>query len=152
MPTNTSGLFRRMHRPTLLWIDDFAQGLAMYSAMFEALGYRVLTAASGAEGIRIALFNNVDIVVTDYEMPCLDGETVAAAIKALYPDIPVVLFSGSALVSTRCRQVVDAICDKAASRIELLAAIHRLLHKKPARALQPPLAWRASENGHRTVA
>ena len=137
---------------TLLWIDDFAPGLAMYKAMFEPLGFRVLTASSGAEGVQLALSNHIDAVVTDYEMPEMNGEVVASAVKALKPGVPVLMFSGSTLISSRCRRVVDAICDKAGSRDELLAAIHRLLHKKRPPVLQPRVAAPASHHGHRTVA
>jgi len=137
---------------TLLWIDDFEPGLAMYKVMFEALGFKVLTAASGAEGFRLATRNYVDAVVTDYEMPGMDGEAVAAAVKALKPSVPVLMFSGSTLISARCRRVVDAFCDKAGSRDVLLAAIHRLLNKKRPVVLQPPVAAPASHHGHRTVA
>lgn len=139
-------------RPTLLWIDDFRPGLEIYKVILEMYGFRVLTASSGAEGIRIALYNRFDVVVTDYEMPGIDGEGVVACIKTLYPGTPVLLFSGSALVPTRCRQMVDAVCDKGESRDKLLASIHLLLHKKRPGVLQPPVAVRASENGHRTVA
>lgn len=138
--------------PILLWIDDYAPGLALYRAMFEVCGFKVLTADSGSQGIRIALANQVDIVVTDYEMPMMNGELVAMAIKALNPKTPVVLYSGSTLVPDRCRLLVDAICDKAGPRIELLATIQGLLQKKPARRLQPPVPSRASDHGHRTVA
>jgi CheY-like chemotaxis protein len=139
-------------RPTLLWIDDFEPGLAMYKAMFENLGCRVLTASNGEAGLRVATLNRVDMVVTDYEMPGMDGEAVAAAVKAHNARIPVVLFSGSTLVPLRARRVVDACCDKAGSRDQLLNTIHRLLHKKRTRSLQPPPVTAASDHGQRTVA
>jgi len=140
------------HNPTLLWIDDFEPGLALYRAMFERLGFRVLTASSGRAGVRLASLHHIDIVVTDYEMPAMDGEAVATAVKANNPRIPVIMFSGSTLVPIRARRVVDALCDKAGSRDQLLATIHRLLHKKGVRTLQPPPVAQASHHGHRTVA
>lgn len=140
------------YRPTLLWIDDFQPGLEIYQAILEMNGFRVVTASSGAEGIRLALYEAFDAVVTDYEMPGLDGEAVATAIKLLYPGTPVLLFSGSTLVPDRCRRVVDGVCDKGESRDKLLACLHLLLHKKRPSVLQPPVALRASEKGHRTVA
>src|SRR5207248_8262822 len=82
-------------RPTLLWIDDYRPGLELYRAMFEGLGFKVLTAASGEDGLKIAALTSIDIVVTDYEMPGMNGEAVATAIKAIAPRVPVVLFSGS---------------------------------------------------------
>ena len=137
-------------KATLLWIDDFQVGLEMYRAMFERLGYRVLTASSGEMGLRVAASHHVDLVVTDYEMPGMNGEAVAFALKALYPNVPVILFSGSTSVSDRALKLVDACCDKAGSREELLAAIHFLLQKKRPAFLQPPPVAPASD--HRTVA
>lgn len=138
--------------PTLLWIDDFELGLEMYKAMFERLGYKVLTASTGEAGVRLAIRNHVDLVVTDYEMPEMDGVRVAASVKAHDPKIPVILFSGSTLVPLRARHVVDAYCDKAGTRGELLGIVHSLLEKKRARALQPPPVAQASDHGQRTVA
>jgi CheY-like chemotaxis protein len=139
-------------RPTVLWVDDFQPGLALYRAMFEGLGFKVLTARSGKQGVKLAAENLVDVVVTDYEMPGMNGEALAAAIKALKPRVPVVLFSGSTLVPLSARRVVDAFCDKAGSRNQLSTAIHRVLLKKRTRTLQPPPLGRASDEGRRTVA
>jgi CheY-like chemotaxis protein len=136
----------------LLWIDDFQVGLEMYRTMFEGLGYRVLTATSGEAGLQLAGAHHIDLAVTDYEMPGMNGEDVAIALKALQPDLPIILFSGSATISARTLQVVDACCDKAGSREELLAAIHFLLQTKRPALLQPPPLSTASDHGQRTVA
>jgi two-component system capsular synthesis sensor histidine kinase RcsC len=120
--------------------------------MFEKLGFQVLTASSGEEGLRLLASNPVDLLVTDYEMPDMNGEAVTLAAKELDPDIPVLLFSGSTLFSARTRRLADACCDKAAPRHQLLGAIHRLLQKKRALRLQPSPVARASDHGHRTVA
>jgi len=139
-------------RPTLQWIDDFEPGLALYQAMFENLGFRVFTASSGRIALKLASRQRIDIVCTDYEMPEMDGEKVAASIKAINPRIPVIMFSGSTLVPARVRRVVDEFCDKAGSRDQILTTIHRLLHKKRSRTLQPAPLAEASDLGHRTVA
>jgi CheY-like chemotaxis protein len=137
-------------RTTLLWIDDFAPALSLYKTMFENLGFRVLTATAGKAGLRLASLNRIDLVVTDYEMPEMNGGEVAAAIKSLNPNIPVLLFSGSSLVAQRARQCVDGWCDKAGPRSQLLGAIHRLLHRKD--DLQPVPVAQASDHRQRTVA
>src|ERR1700726_2087879 len=80
--------------PTLLWVDDFQPGLELYRAMFEDLGFKVLTAASGREGVKLAAENLIDVVVTDYEMPGMNGEAVATAVKSIKHRVPVVMFSG----------------------------------------------------------
>jgi len=152
LSTGADGKTCKPARPTLLWIDDFEPGLAMYKAMFENLGFKVLTASTGEQGVNLAASNRVDIVVTDYEMPVMDGAAVTVAIKSMNSRIPVILFSGSTLMPERAGALADACCDKAGSRQQLLAAIHRLLHKKRGHALQPLPVTRASEHGHRTVA
>lgn len=142
---------RAIVRPVLLWVDDYKLGLQLYRTMFEGLGFRVFTASSGEEALRIAALHPVDVVVTDYEMPGMNGEAVAIAVKSLQPKVPVVLFSGSTLIPARARKVADAVCDKAGSRNQLSSTIHRLLLRKRSRGLQPPPVARASES-HRTVA
>jgi CheY-like chemotaxis protein len=148
----TAKPLRRSARPTLLWVDDFEAGLAMYKAMFENLGYRVITACSGKSGVRLAQQHHVDVVITDYEMPEMNGEAVARAIKTIHPSLPVVMFSGSTFVPERTRDLIDAFCDKAGSRHELLATIHNLLPKKPSHSLQPLPVPLASDPAQRTVA
>src|SRR5579884_854328 len=56
-------------RPSLLWIDDYKLGLELYCAAFKSIGFDVLTATSGEEGVKLAATHHVDVVVTDYEMP-----------------------------------------------------------------------------------
>lgn len=139
-------------RPVLLWIDDFAPALMVYKATMEELGFRVLTASNGQAGLELAALHTIDLVVTDYEMPGMNGEIVAAAMKALKPAIPVIIFSGSTVISHRAQRYADAFCDKAGSRDRLLGTIHRLLHGKHGRMKQthPPL--RASHQARRTIA
>ncbi|HEV2718362.1 MAG TPA: response regulator [Terriglobales bacterium] len=112
---------------TLVWIDDYQPGLTVYKAVFEGLGFRVLTASCGSLGLDLIDSNPVDAVIVDYEMPEMDGEAVATSIRNSRPELPVILFSGSSLVPSRVKSVVDAVCDKAGSRDELLAAINRVL-------------------------
>lgn len=120
--------------------------------MFERLGYKVLTAATGQEGLKILSASDVDVVVTDYEMAGMNGELVAVAIKSMKPEIPVVLFSGSTLVPARVRRVADGFCDKAGSRDQLTSTIRRVLLTNRPRRLQPHPIRRASDVGRRTVA
>src|SRR5581483_6247409 len=116
------------------------------------IGFDVLTATSGEEGVKLAATHHVDVVVTDYEMPGMNGEAVAAAIKKIDPELPIVLFSGSTLLSPRGQHLFDAFCDKAGSRNVLCATVERMLHKRRSSFLQPHLRTRASDEGHRTVA
>lgn len=115
---------------TIVWIDDYEPGLALYKLMFESLGYRVLTASRGAAGIELAQSDQVDAVVTDYEMPELNGEVVVNTLKAARPSLPIVLFSGSSQIPERLLNLVDGYCDKAESRDTLVGAIQSVLQRQ----------------------
>lgn len=158
LPLPTSGIKRPVptlrHRPcrpvagkTLLWIDDYEPGLALYKAVFEGFGFKVITAARGKKGLDLAASHHIDAVVVDYEMPEMDGEQVAASLKDFYPDLPVVLFTGSDTISHRARNLVDAVCDKAGPRNQLLATIRGVMGDSATASFLPP----AMET-HRTAA
>lgn len=139
-------------QPTLVWIDDYEPGLALYRMMFEMEGYRVLTASSGKLGLELVAQNFVDAVVVDYEMPEMNGYEVASALKRMRPELPIVLFSGLTSIPTKVLSVVNASCDKAGSREELLNTIQSVLSKNPKSHLQPTSLPLASEQAQRTVA
>jgi CheY-like chemotaxis protein len=141
-----------MERPTLVWIDDYEPGLALYQLMFEMAGYRVLTASSGKRGIELVNQNDVDAVVVDFEMPEMNGYEVASALKRMRPDLPIVLFSGLTSIPSKVLSVVNASCDKAGSREELMSTIQAVLPKNPKSHLQPTSLPPASEQAQRTVA
>jgi len=143
----------RNRRPTLLWIDDFEPALALYKATMERLGFKVLTASNGAEGVQLFLLNRVDLVITDYEMPELKGDAVARMLKAINSKVPVIMFSGSTGLARQSRRWIVAFCDKAGSRTELLNKIDQLLGRKGPDRLQPaPIVTPSQSEPQRTVA
>ena len=129
----TNSCWQRTHnvnsRPTLVWIDDYEPGLGVYKEIYEELGYRVFTASRGVDGLRILAARPADAVIVDYEMPEMDGGAVAKSIKQRWPSMPVIMFSGCAVVPNSTASIVDAFCDKAGRREDLLIAIQRVLQK-----------------------
>ena len=109
----------------------------MYKAIYENLGYNVHTASRGNEGLEILASRSADAVIVDYEMPEMDGGVVTESIKKRWPNIPVIMFSGSAIVPPHVTNLVDAFCDKAGRREDLQLAIQNALQKK--QNLQPHL-------------
>lgn len=108
---------------TLLWIDDYAPGLEVYKAVFKTFGYRVLTACDGQLGLQLLQEHTPDAVIVDYEMPGMDGATVAAHVKRRSPELPVVMFSGCSSVPARVKNAVTAFCEKNGSLNHLRSAI-----------------------------
>ena len=79
----------------ILVVDDEAIIRDMLYDALHLAGYRVDVARNGSEGY--ALFSRMqhDLVMTDLNMPGMDGSTLARFIKARSPKTPVILLTGS---------------------------------------------------------
>jgi DNA-binding NtrC family response regulator len=80
---------------TILVVDDEPEIRKLVTAMLVRNGYRVLTADTGENAIR--LFKNnpgVNLLLTDVVAPGMSGPMIADQIAALDPDIKVVFMSG----------------------------------------------------------
>ncbi len=64
------------------------------AAMLEDLGHEVIDARNGQDALALARREPIDIVVTDHSMPGMTGQELARRLKALRPDLPVVLATG----------------------------------------------------------
>ena len=84
------------------------------SKMLSRLGYEVLSADSGENGLSIFLKNKFDIVLSDYEMPGMDGVALACSIKKSSPRTPVVIMTGAGreTVFSRKSTAVDEVISK----------------------------------------
>jgi PAS domain S-box-containing protein len=54
----------------------------------------VLTATSGTDGLKTLQREDIDCIVSDYQMPAMDGLELLAAVREEYPDLPFILFTG----------------------------------------------------------
>jgi CheY-like chemotaxis protein len=106
----------------ILCIDDDEAILSYEKALLERSGYAVLTASSPQKGLRLATTCKCDAVLLDYEMPGMNGDEVALAIKRLRPELLVILLSGSD-VPRHALASVDAFVPKLEASRQLLPVI-----------------------------
>jgi len=111
---------------TILCIDDDDGMLRYQKALFERRGYKVLTAASARQGLRIAAVCAVTAVVVDYHMPEMNGHEVAIEIKRLKPQIPIIMVSSDEAIPEPALSVVDAFVSKNEAPHRLLPVITRI--------------------------
>ena len=81
----------------ILVVDDELSVLQISKEILEARGYRVLIAADGAEATAIfasAEKESVDLVITDMNMPLMDGSSTIRALRRLAPSLKIVVSSG----------------------------------------------------------
>jgi CheY-like chemotaxis protein len=111
--------------------------LSLYKAIFESLGFEVVTTLSPLEALDRLSWEQIDVVILDYDMPEMDGGALASMIKSRVPGMPIILYTGSTKVTRRARCCVDGICAKASPRGELLLVIERLLRRSATRHSEP---------------
>jgi two-component system chemotaxis sensor kinase CheA len=79
----------------VLVVDDSITTRTMERSLFETAGYRVRVAADGLDGWNVLQSEEIDLVVSDVDMPRLDGFELTARIRAhpKFAGLPVVLVS-----------------------------------------------------------
>jgi CheY-like chemotaxis protein len=102
------------------------------SKILSRLGYDVVSGRNGIEGLTVHRENPCQFVLTDLDMPLMDGLTLARRIKTEYPLTPVVLMTGNALVERdtfhgAVRLFVDEVLYKPIRLVELRRTFRRLL-------------------------
>ncbi|MDD2308649.1 MAG: EAL domain-containing protein [Desulfuromonadaceae bacterium] len=83
----------------LLTIDDEESVRSSVAAFFEDCGFTVLQACDGREGIDMIHALHPDVIITDLRMPHVDGMTVVDAVKRLDDNLPVIVLSGTGVLT-----------------------------------------------------
>jgi CheY-like chemotaxis protein len=78
----------------ILVVDDEKNIRDCLSMVLSFMGFEVAAASSGNEGLNLFLKSSFDLVLTDLQMPDMDGWALAFNIKEESPDTPVVLMTG----------------------------------------------------------
>ncbi|WP_285905848.1 response regulator [Pseudodesulfovibrio pelocollis] len=81
-------------KETILIIDDERPTLKMFSLLLTAMGYHVLMAENGREGLELFKQESPSLVLTDIKMPVMDGIEVLKEIKKIKPMAEVVVITG----------------------------------------------------------
>jgi two-component system chemotaxis response regulator CheY len=79
----------------ILAVDDSPSMRQMVGQTLRAAGYDVIEAADGVEALELARGRVVDLVITDVNMPNMDGITLVAQLRALptYRLVPLLLLT-----------------------------------------------------------
>jgi len=127
-----------MAKPRILIIDDEAlirQSLADFLSEFD---YVTETAADGVQGLERVQAEQYDIVLVDLRMPRMDGLEVIARLKADRPFRPVVVVSGTGVLTDAVealrRGADDYITKPIQDLEEVVIVIERVLEKAQLRA------------------
>lgn len=118
-----------MSQPTVLCIDDYETSLGGWCLYLQSFGFSVTTARTAQEGLNLFAVSPVDLVLLDYAMPDSNGDEVAATMKRIKPDVPILMFSGVSHVPENARLHVDAFLQKGQSPTMVVDKIRELLKR-----------------------
>ena len=116
----------------ILLIDDEASWLETLSDLLKRWGFSVKGVSNGVDAIRVFLEEYVGLVITDYEMPRMNGIELTRSLRNLSATVPIIMMSGDETETTAyyARQVgVDAHIHKSADPEEIRKCIETVLSR-----------------------
>ncbi len=96
MPTPQATHSSDSPRRTLLLVDDEPSITQALRRLLRRSGYRILTAASGAEALEKMEQEAVGVIISDYRMPGMSGGRFLAEVRRRWPDTYRILLTGQA--------------------------------------------------------
>lgn len=83
-----------MNGMTILCVEDQPECTAVLRSMLEGIGYEVMHATSGKQAIDVLSRRTIDGILLEHNLSDATSLTLRGELKALRPDVPVLLFSG----------------------------------------------------------
>ena len=112
----------------ILVVEDQEDNRAILRDLLTSVGYEILEAVNGEEGVRVAAAHRPDLILMDIQLPVIDGYEATRRIKAQEPlrTIPIIAVTSYALSGDE-QKARSAGCDdyvtKPFSPYQLLAVI-----------------------------
>ena len=136
--------------PSVLIIDDESGILESLRILLKGEGFRPTIALGGKAGLAMIETERPDIVLTDIRMPALSGNQILAAVRALDPELPVVLMTAEA----NLQSAIDAVnlgayhyLKKPFANDELVAILRRAAEHRQLRVENRVLRQQVARSG-----
>lgn len=115
----------------ILIIDDNPEQLISLKLLLKTKGHTILVAASGKEALAKlnAAYFEIDVVVTDYAMPGMNGLELLSEIREKYPTMPVIIMTAygeKELLVSALRNGCDGFIEKPFTANQLLNELKRV--------------------------
>ena len=118
----------RVSSRRILVVDDEPFVCDAVRMMLSFDGHRVETAGSGREALSMFEKGKYDLVITDYSMPNMKGDELAASIKAKVPEQPIVMITAYAEMLKASGQPMTGV-DHVISKPFLLEHLREAIEK-----------------------
>jgi CheY-like chemotaxis protein len=107
-----SGLYKVVRKTKVLVAEDHDDTREALKLLLELQGYEVVVARDGEDAFAVALQSAPDVVITDFDMPKLDGAGLVRELRSLshrLANVPIVVLT--ALSQAMIQQAIDAGAD-----------------------------------------
>ena len=137
----------------ILVVDDEIKLLTVIQKRLESVGYEVVTAKDGGDGLKKAHAENPDLIILDLILPILDGYQICSILKhdTVNKKIPILMFtvrSQKQDMDEGMRVGADVFMTKPFKHEELLAQVAELLKKTEAEKSNELTKKEAGEKEH----
>ena len=112
---------------TILVVEDSPEAREMISFILAHEGYSVITAEDGLAALQILKENEADLIITDIQMPNLDGIEMIKRLRNGYNSRAVPILVMSAFSSTATQAALDAGANRSAAKPMQVESLLRLV-------------------------
>ncbi len=95
----------------IILVDDEEIILSLFKTALESWGYNVETAGNGQQALQMCSENTFHIMVTDLNMPKMDGMSLLQRVKDRWPMIEVIVVSGYGTMETAIKAMKNGASD-----------------------------------------
>ncbi|GFE60578.1 hypothetical protein AOG2_11660 [Geobacter sp. AOG2] len=120
----------------ILAIEDDPGIRMCFVAFLEDLGFMVIEAENGARGLELFDIERPDLVLTDLNMPVMDGYGVISGIKERNPEVPIVVVSGAGAVNDAIEAVRRGAWDYITKPVQSLRDLQEVIERVLKRSKQ----------------
>ena len=117
----------------ILVVDDDLKSRNIFKRLLALTDYEVEIVISGEEAVKRLKKSKFNLVLTDLDMPDMDGLALLTHVKSQYPEIPVIVVTGLASGESRNEALevgAEGLLSKPYTRDQLLSIISKSLTKK----------------------
>lgn len=117
-------------KKVILCVDDNEQELSILRFMLTTNGYRVVSASSGQEAVGIFAAIPVDLVLSDFTMPQMNGKQLVERLKRIANHVPMILLGDPPAMSGEIHVADAMLAKKGCPAHELLERIKVMSARK----------------------
>jgi DNA-binding NtrC family response regulator len=140
-----------LHKENILLVDDYIDILELLQRHLQSMDYHTYKAVSVKEAINILKDSYIDLLITDIQMPEVDGLQLVKFVDEHYPEIPKLVITGYPSVYDALEVIKSGAIDyltKPFTKQELKQAVLKSFESGRKRNRPKPLSGSPKSNGY----